>query len=64
MTINNPTMPSGTERLCIKPRPWREGAFIDPLAGAFLDVWCQLALPLCAQPTQRRVYNAARATDS
>jgi len=64
MTINYPTVPRGTERLRIKPRPWHEDAFIDQLAGALPDVWCQLALPLGAQPTQRRVYSAGRATDS
>jgi hypothetical protein len=38
----------------------REGAFIDPLAGALLDVWCQLALLLRTTDSAARLQRCAR----
>jgi 5-aminolevulinate synthase len=39
-------MPKGTERLRITPTPCHDDVMIDQLAGALLDVWDRLELPL------------------
>ena len=44
--INYPSVPKGTERLRITPTPCHDDVMIDQLAGALLDVWDRLELPL------------------
>ena len=44
--INYPTIPRGTERLCITPTPYHVDKLIDVLAEALIDVWEHLGLPL------------------
>ncbi len=44
--INYPTVPKGTERLRITPGPSHTDRMVDDLAGALLEVWVALDLPL------------------
>ena len=52
--INYPTVPRGLERLRITPSPHHSDELIDRLAGALVQVWDQLKLPLreavCGEP--------------
>jgi 5-aminolevulinate synthase len=47
--INYPTVPKGTERLRITPGPAHTDAMIDDLAGALLETWLALDLPLAVR---------------
>ncbi len=47
--INYPTVPRGSERLRITPSPFHDDALIDRLAGALVQVWTDLDLPLGAK---------------
>jgi 5-aminolevulinate synthase len=44
--INYPTVAKGTERLRITPSPYHDDTLINELAGALVDVWEELSLPL------------------
>jgi 5-aminolevulinate synthase len=43
--INYPTVPRGQERLRITPTPFHDGALIDALAAALVNVWDTLGMP-------------------
>jgi 5-aminolevulinate synthase len=45
-SINYPTVAKGTERLRITPSPHHDNTLINELAGALIDVWKELGLPL------------------
>jgi len=47
--INYPTVPAGTERLRITPTPLHDDELIDELAGAMVDIWGRIGLPLNPQ---------------
>ncbi|QCK85335.1 5-aminolevulinate synthase [Phreatobacter aquaticus] len=47
--INYPTVPIGTERLRVTPGPAHTDRMIDDLAGALLETWIALDLPLVAR---------------
>ena len=44
--INYPTVPRGTERLRLTPGPFHTARLVAKLAGAMMETWLQLDLPL------------------
>jgi 5-aminolevulinate synthase len=58
--INYPTVPRGTERLRITATPFHDDATIDALAGALVETWRHLDLPLEGPATVEHVARRAQ----
>jgi 5-aminolevulinate synthase len=58
--INYPTVPRGTERLRITATPFHDDDLIEALAGALVETWIRLDLPLDGAPTVEHVARRAQ----
>jgi 5-aminolevulinate synthase len=58
--INYPTVPRGTERLRITATPFHDDAMIDELAGALVETWRHVDLPLEGPATVEHVARRAQ----
>jgi 5-aminolevulinate synthase len=58
--INYPTVPRGTERLRITATPFHTDELIDRLAGALVETWSALDLPLSGPATVEHVARRAQ----